>query len=206
MALPSELTRTEVVDRLAIRDPLGPTLRPMTPPEGKKNSLQAVPARPDYRTTPVADAFPWVLTMDRAIKRFGLHPFAPIFLVVFTSQLKADANPSHVRRLRDLDEAAFEAASDADGFIDYFAGTANEDGKARSYCLWRTRGAAQIVSNNKSHVAAQFMVHNYETYDAGRFLLHRAAEGVWFQNLGTGECSLSTTTRAAGLMAGDIPD
>jgi hypothetical protein len=153
--------------------------------ERKKNSLLAVPARPDYRTSPVAEAFPWVVTMDRAIGTFGLQPFAPIFLVVFTSKLKGDADPDDVARLRELDEAAFETASDADGFIDYHAGTVNEDGEARSYCLWQTREAAQIVSNNKSHVAAQFMAHNYETYDAGRFLLHRTAEGVWFQNLGT---------------------
>ncbi len=121
--------------------------------ERKKNSLQVVPARPDYRTSPVTEAFPWVVTMDRAIERFGLHPFAPIFLVVFTSNLKGDANPDYVRRLRELDEAAFEAAS-----------------------------------------------------DAGRFLLHRAAEGVWFQNLGTGECNLSTTTKAPWLIAGDFRD
>jgi hypothetical protein len=151
----------------------------------KKNSLQAVPARPDYRTGPVAEAFPWVVTMDRAIEAFGLQPFAPIFLVVFTSKLKGDADPDDVARLLELDEVAFESASDADGFIDYYAGTVNEDGEARSYCLWRTRGAAQIVSNDKNHVAAQFMAHNYETFDAGRFLLHRTAEGVWFQNLGT---------------------
>jgi hypothetical protein len=174
--------------------------------ERKKNSLQVAPARPDYRTSPVTEAFPWVVTIDRAIKRFGLHPFAPIFLVVFTSKLKGDANPDYVRRLRELDEAAFKAASDADGFIDYYAGTVNEDGEARSYCLWQTRGAAQIVSHDKSHVVAQFMVHNYETYDAGRFLLYRAAEGVWFRNLGTGECSLSTTTKAAWLIVGDFRD
>jgi hypothetical protein len=172
--------------------------------ERKKNSLQAVPARPDYRTSPITEAFPWVVTIGRAIERFGLHPFAPIFLVAFTSKLKGDANPNDVSRLRELDEAAFEAASDADEFIDYYAGTVNEDGEARSYCLWPTRGAAHIVSNDKSHVAAQFMVHNYETYDAGRFLLHRVAEGVWFQNLGTGEGSLSTTTKAACLIGGDF--
>jgi hypothetical protein len=126
--------------------------------------------------------------------------------VVFTSELKRDADPDDVGRLRELDEAAFEAASDADGFIGYFAGTVNDHGKARSYCLWQTRRAAQIVSDDKSHVAAQFLVHNYETYDAGRFLLHPTPEGVWFQNLDTGECSLSITTKAARLIAADFGD
>jgi hypothetical protein len=126
--------------------------------------------------------------------------------VVFTSELKRDADPDDVGRLRELDEAAFEAASDADGFIGYFAGTVNDHGKARSYCLWQTRRAAQIVSDDKSHVAAQFLVDNYETYDAGRFLLHPMPEGVWFQNLDTGECSLSITTKAAWLIAADFGD
>jgi hypothetical protein len=35
MALPSELTRTEVVDHLAIRELLDPRPRPMTPPADK---------------------------------------------------------------------------------------------------------------------------------------------------------------------------
>jgi hypothetical protein len=174
--------------------------------ERKKNSLQAVPARPDYRVSPVTEAFPWVVTIDRAIEGFGLHPFAPIFLVVFTSKLKGDANADDVRRLSDLDDAAFTAASGAEGFIDYYPGTVNENGEARSYCMWQTRGAGRIVSNDKSHVAAQFMVHNYETYDAGRFLLRRTADGVWFRNLGTGECRLSTTTKAAWLIARDSRD
>jgi hypothetical protein len=171
--------------------------------ERKKNSLQAVPARPDYRIGPVTEAFPWVVTIDRAIEGFGLYPSAPIFLVVFTSKLRGDANADDVRRLRELDDAAFKAASDADGFIDYYPGTVNEDGEARSYCLWQTQGAGRIVSDDKSHMAAQFMIHNYETYDAGRFLLRRAAKGVWFRNLGTGECSLSTTTKAPWLIARD---
>jgi hypothetical protein len=164
----------------------------------EKNSLQAVPARPDYRTSPVTEAFPWVLTIDRAIERYGLHPGAPIFLVVFTSRLKSDAKPDDVRRLNELDDAAFKAASEADGFIDYYSDTVSNDGAARSYCLWQTRGAAQVVAKDKSHIAAQFMVQNYETYGARRFLLRRAAEGVRFRDLGTGECGLSTTTKRLG--------
>jgi hypothetical protein len=165
--------------------------------ERKKNVLEAEPARPDYRTSPITEAFPWVATIDRAISKFELDRSASIFLVVFTSRLKGDADPSHVKRLHRLDEATFKAAYDAEGFIDYYADTANEDGEARSYCLWQVPGAARIVSHDKSHEEAQTTVYNYDTYDAEPFMLHRCDAGVWFQHLRTGERSLSITTKDA---------
>ena len=157
-------------------------------------ALTVEPARENYKTSPVEEAFWWVDIVDEALARKDLDASQPLFLVVFTSKQRADASSEAIAKLHDLDDRAHKVARKSPSLEHYYADSVDEHRRARSFCLWSDPDAARIISQDPSHKEAMAMISEYETYEATRYLLFRTADGVVFHNLQTGEFTLSTAT------------
>lgn len=132
------------------------------------------PLSPYYTSEPIDVGFDW--------SPLGSVPFERLYLVVFRSVRRADAD---IELLREHDDRAYEEALRSGGLLLYFKGVLNERRECLSFCLWETREQAVRASAGARHgKAAEISTLTYEAYDLERYdllkddgrLLFRPAE------------------------------
>lgn len=119
------------------------------------------------------EGFDWV-DIEHNIEQIqsGLAAAAS-FLVMFSSEQRADLSDEDKELLYSLDDASHQEASASEALIKYFAGVADERGRALSWCLWTDRRAAADALHGPSHKEAiqlakagkfykEFMVRFYD--------------------------------------------
>ena len=133
------------------------------------------PINPDYANLPIQEGFDWS-------SRLGGVRFDPLYLVVFRSVRRTTAD---LRRLKEHDDRAYEAALETDGLLRYFKGEMNERRECLSFCLWESRERAVTASGSAPHrTAAQVSAEMYESYVLERYdLIKGEVEGLVFRRL-----------------------
>ncbi len=117
------------------------------------------PAHPDYQNQPIERGFEWSTIAD--------HPFDRLYLVVFRSVRRPDAD---LDLLRWYDDLAYAEALGSGGLLRYFKGDADGRGHCLSFCLWESREAAVRASGGKQHGrAADITARMYVSYDLERY-------------------------------------
>ncbi len=124
------------------------------------DELQIKPLK-GFRQLPIEQGFDWASIIENAKKLKPLDSSRPLYLVVFRSKLKPDAD---VVLLHEHDSRAHEAAKRSPALIHYYADTADEEGRALSFCIWSDREKARIVSRDPDHAAATKLTSMYEYY------------------------------------------
>src|SRR5688500_6892793 len=92
-----------------------------------------IPTRPDYARQPTAIGFDWPKIIHDFTLARGLTPGQPLYLVVFRSQRRPDAD--HLL-LMEHDEAAHRAARRSPSLLHYFGGEPDAEGYCLSFCIW----------------------------------------------------------------------
>ena len=133
------------------------------------------PINPDYANLPIQEGFDWS-------SRLGGVLFDPLYLVVFRSVRRTTAD---LRRLKEHDDRAYEAALETGGLLRYFKGEMNERRECLSFCLWESRERAVTASGGAPHrTAAQVSAEMYESYVLERYdLIKGEVEGLVFRRL-----------------------
>jgi hypothetical protein len=133
------------------------------------------PINPDYANLPIQEGFDWS-------SRLGGVRFDPLYLVVFRSVRRTTAD---LRRLKEHDDRAYEAALETGGLLRYFKGEMNERRECLSFCLWESRKRAVTASGGAPHrTAAQVSAEMYESYVLERYdLIKGEVEGLVFRRL-----------------------
>jgi hypothetical protein len=119
------------------------------------------PVSERYATLPVADAFAW----DACAADVDPGEW---YMVAFRSIRRADADEA---RLRAHDDWAHAEAQGAPGFVHYFKGPTQTDGRCLSFCLWDSRAEARAASGRPAHVEAVGLTH--EAYSEYTLEFHR---------------------------------
>lgn len=113
------------------------------------------PAAEDFARLPIAAAFDW----SSIAKASDLGEW---YMVVFRSTRRFGADEG---RLRALDDAAHDEASQAPGFVHYFKGPTSDLGECLSFCIWQNRAAARASAGAPAHSIAAAVVHEmYASY------------------------------------------
>jgi hypothetical protein len=129
--------------------------------------LDLTPARPDYASAPILDAFNWSEAVANA-------PPGSWYLVSFRSVLvrEADAEALHIH-----DRAALgEALAHAPGLLVYFAGGFDAEGRSLSFCLWTDASHARKARVAPRHLEAVGIANKmYQAFalDTGQLTKHR---------------------------------
>jgi hypothetical protein len=131
------------------------------PRHPRSNFDRLVPVSDRYATMPVADAFTW------ATCAANVDP-GEWYMVVFRSLRRADADEM---RLTAYDDWAHAEAMDAPGFVHYFKGPTQPDGRCMSFCLWDSRAQARAASGRPAHTEAAALTH--EAYAEYMLEFHR---------------------------------
>ncbi len=125
------------------------------------------PVHPDYANLPIEQGFDWSALAD--------HPFERLYLVVFRSVRRPDAD---LDLLRWFDDLAYAEALRCGGLLRYFKGEADGRGHCLSFCLWGSREAAlRAAGGNKHEQAAGITARMYISYDLERYELTPGEEG-----------------------------
>jgi len=113
--------------------------------------------REDYATAPYLDSFNWQQVIDTTRDlatisnyKWKEHSF---YIVAFRSQVP----PSTIQRYDDLgalDKAAHAEATRSGGFLKYWFGAPDKDGRNLATCLWRSLHDARVGSVGEAHRAA----------------------------------------------------
>ena len=129
---------------------------------GLQEAAQRIhPVQPDYPNLPIEQGFYWPAISD--------HPFDRLYLVVFRSVRRPDAD---LDLLRWFDDLAYAEALQSGGLLRYFKGAADEDGHCLSFCLWESREAAVRAAGGAQHArAAEVTGAMYVSYDLERYEL-----------------------------------
>lgn len=126
------------------------------------------PISDDYPNLPIEDAFDWHANLSDV-------PFEQLYLVVFRSVRRADADDE---LLRAQDDLAYAEALEHGGLLRYFKGELNEKRECLSFCLWETREQAVSAASRPSHsAAASISERTYESYVLERYAVLRDPEG-----------------------------
>jgi len=143
---------------------------------GLQEAAQRIgPVRPDYPRLSIEQGFDWPAISG--------HPFDRLYLVVFRSVRRPDAD---LDMLRWFDDLAYAEALASGGLLRYFKGDADGRGRCLSFCLWESREAALRASGGKKHEqAARITARMYFSYDLERHELTPggAGEGPTFRRL-----------------------
>ena len=138
------------------------------------------PVCADYAARPIQDAFSWSSSLAGC-------PFDRLYLVVFRSVRRPDADLEH---LREYDDRAYAEALDSGGLLRYFKGEADERRECVSFCLWQSRAQAIEAAGAASHRSAVAITAlMYESYVLERYWLKKVSraergEGLDFEPLG----------------------
>ena len=141
------------------------------PPElraGLQEAAQRIhPAHPDYPDLPIEHGFDWSPVSE--------HPFDELYLVVFRSVRRPDAD---LDLLRWFDDLAYAEALRSGGLLRYFKGDADGRGHCLSFCLWEDREAAVRASGGEKHArATAITARMYLSYELERYGVGRTGEG-----------------------------
>ena len=113
------------------------------------------PVSDRYATLSVADAFTWDACEP------AVEP-GEWYMVAFRSIRRADVDEG---RLTSHDDWAHAEAMDAPGFVHYFRGPTQSDGRCLSFCLWDSRAEARESAGRPAHTQAAALTHEaYATY------------------------------------------
>lgn len=127
----------------------------------RPNFDQVAPVSDRYASLSVADAFTWEACADEV----GPGEW---YMVAFRSLRRADADEM---RLTAYDDWAHAEAMDASGFVHYFKGPTQGDGRCMSFCLWDSRAEARAASSRPAHMEAAALTH--EAYAQYTLEFHR---------------------------------
>ena len=129
---------------------------------GLREAAQRIhPVHPDYPDLSIERGFNWPAIAG--------HPFDRLYLVVFRSARRPDAD---LDLLRWYDDLAYAEALGSGGLLRYFKGEADGRGHCLSFCLWESRDAAVRAVGGKSHArAAGITASMYVSYDLERYEL-----------------------------------
>jgi heme-degrading monooxygenase HmoA len=119
------------------------------------------PVSDRYAILPVADAFTWdACEADVAPGEW--------YMVAFRS-IRRDGVDEE--RLTSHDDWAHAEAMDAPGFVHYFKGPTQLDGRCMSFCLWDSRAEARDGASRPAHLKAAALTH--ESYAEYTLEFHR---------------------------------
>jgi hypothetical protein len=122
---------------------------------------QLGPVSDRYATLPVADAFTW----DACAADVDPGEW---YMVAFRSIRRPKADEG---RLTAHDDWAHAEAMGAPGFVHYFKGPTQADGRCMSFCLWDSRAEAREASGRPAHTQAAALTH--EAYAEYTLEFHR---------------------------------
>ncbi|KAK8062467.1 hypothetical protein PG997_014564 [Apiospora hydei] len=108
--------------------------------------------RPDYATAPYTETFNWsdVMSELRGLLHETGHKWkeTSFYIVAFRSQIP----PSTVySELGELDKAAHAEAVASGGFLKYWFGTPDKDGRNLATCVWRSQHDARAGGVGPAH-------------------------------------------------------
>jgi hypothetical protein len=127
-----------------------------------------VPVSDRYATLPVADAFTW----DACEPDVESGEW---YMVAFRSIRRPDVDEG---RLTSHDDWAHAEAMDAPGFVHYFKGPTQPDGRCMSFCLWDSRVEARAAAGRPAHTQAAALTHEaYAEYTLEFHRVIRVADG-----------------------------
>ncbi|ESZ93615.1 hypothetical protein SBOR_5993 [Sclerotinia borealis F-4128] len=131
--------------------------------------------REDYATAPYIETFNWQEIIDslRALAGTSNHTWEEecFYIVVFRSQVPPET-VAHYSDLGVLDKAAHAEATESGGFLKYWFGVPDSNGRNLATCLWRSSRDAKIGSVGPKHrVAANAARHMYTEWKIERLRL-----------------------------------
>ncbi|KAL8414307.1 hypothetical protein RB594_005509 [Gaeumannomyces avenae] len=108
--------------------------------------------RQDYATSPYIDSFNWVAVMDtlRGLAQDAGHAWreTSFYIVAFRSQIP----PTTVyAELGALDKSAHVEANKSGGFLKYWFGEPNAEGRNLATCVWRSKEDARLGNVGPAH-------------------------------------------------------
>ncbi|KAI0106499.1 hypothetical protein GGR51DRAFT_172768 [Nemania sp. FL0031] len=136
--------------------------------------------RPDYATAPYIDTFNWTEVIDQ-VKRLAQqkgHSWkaSSFFIVAFRSQIP----PTTVYEdLGALDKAAHIEATASGGFLKYWFGSPDKDGKNLATCVWRSQEDARKGGVGPAHrraAAAARDLYSHWKIDRHRLIIRDEVE------------------------------
>jgi len=127
-----------------------------------------VPVSDRYATLAVADAFTWEACEP------DVEP-GEWYMVAFRSIRSEHVDED---RLTSHDDWAHAEAMDAPGFVHYFKGPTQPDGRCMSFCLWDSRAEARAAAGSPKHLQAAALTHDaYVEYTLEFHRVVRADDG-----------------------------
>ncbi|KAI0457569.1 hypothetical protein F5B21DRAFT_84541 [Xylaria acuta] len=136
--------------------------------------------RPDYATAPYIDTFNWRQVVEQ-VKRLAQekeHSWkgSSFFVVAFRSQIP----PTTVYEdLGALDKAAHAEATASGGFLKYWFGSPDKDGKNLATCVWRSQEDAKKGGIGPAHrraAAAARDLYSHWKIDRHRLIIRDEVE------------------------------
>ncbi|KAG9244921.1 hypothetical protein BJ878DRAFT_420344 [Calycina marina] len=121
--------------------------------------------RPDYATAPYIETLNWseVVEAVRGLaeaEAFSWNEEVSFFIVVFRSQIP----PTTIyANLGVLDKAAHAEANQSGGFLKYWFGSPDVDGRNLATCVWRSTHDARIGTVGPAHKIAAGAARNHYT-------------------------------------------
>jgi len=127
----------------------------------RSNFDRLVPVSDRYATLAVEAAFTW----DECAADVDPGEW---YMVAFRSIRRAEVDET---RLMTHDEWAHSEAMGAVGFVHYFKGPTQPDGRCMSFCLWDSRAEARAAAGRPAHREAAALTH--EAYAEYTLEFHR---------------------------------
>jgi len=129
--------------------------------------------RQDYATCPYVEIFNWsevVTTLRQLASASGdVWKVQTFYIVVFRSQIPPTTDYSH---LGSLDKAAFAEAVKSGGFLKYWFGHPDHQGRNLATCIWRSRDDARRGGVGEAHRRASAATRNlYSDWNIERLAL-----------------------------------
>ncbi|KAB8291134.1 hypothetical protein EYC80_009822 [Monilinia laxa] len=131
--------------------------------------------REDYATAPYVETFNWQAIIDslRELAKTSNYTWKEeyFYIVVFRSQVPPET-VAHYSDLGLLDKAAHAEATESGGFLKYWFGEPDQNGRNLATCVWRSSRDAKIGSVGPKHrVAANAARHMYTEWKIERLRL-----------------------------------
>ena len=131
------------------------------PRRQRRNFDRLAPVSARYAALPVADAFTWEACAA------DVDP-GEWYMVAFRSTRREEVDET---RLIEHDDWAHAEAMTAPGFVHYYRGPTQPDGRCMSFCLWDSRAEARAAAGRPAHMSAAAVTH--ESYAEYTLEFHR---------------------------------
>jgi hypothetical protein len=131
---------------------------------------QLRPIARDYAILPIEEGFNWSEVLAEAAAVSCDRRNLQLYLVVFRSVRREDADAA---RLKALDDRAYaEAITETPGLLFYFRGELNEKRQCLSFCLWESVEQARRAAQLPAHRAAALLADEiYEHFYLERWIV-----------------------------------